>query len=366
MFQFTETTVVNTMTDSSGLPKYAASTDKSTFIARRVGNFKVANIVNGIVYKNPYSQGILEVATVTIPTVTAGLVVRLYIDVRLEKQTESDYASTHLYFGKPIVVEVIATGTASTDAAALVAQLNNLKTEFGVQDVLASVPSNGTTITFTATTSNQRFYNIQVLAENTNVAYPNSMVQPQYTDVTGGTFSVTTHGSVGFGDDLYMVSSIMLPTMDNTRYFGVSSEERPIPGGNYSQYTFQYLINKDSDDGIVSGLKSLTTQVFYVSAANKDAFETVLTSLGLTLIPAKPGSGSLKLSATDNPFVVGTNSTVSALDAVGTVTYTSGTPAVVTINANTGVATAQAVGTATITATDSTNATGTITLTVVA
>lgn len=370
MFQFTETTVVNTMIDTSGLAKYAASTDKTTFIARRVGNFKVANIVNGIVYKNIYQAGQNEVATIVIPTATAGLVLRLFVDLRLSQQTESDYASTYLYFSKPITAEVISSGVSSTDAAALAAVLASYKTEYGVQDIVATV--NGSTITLTATTDNQRFFNVQVLLENTSVAYPNSLVQPEFTDITGSGFAITTHGLKGFGDDQYMMQAIMLPTYENARPFGTNMLERPIPGGNYTQYTFQYSIPKDYDNGIDAGYRSITTQVFYVSSTNISAFETILaTNLGLALVSPYPTTGSFILTAEPNPFAVGTTSQITAVGSLGIVTFSSATTATATINANTGIATAVAAGTTVITGTEyidgvATGASATITLTVVA
>lgn len=367
MYQFTETTVINSLTDSSGLAKFAASTDNSTLLARRIGNFKIANIdFAGTVYKAPYVAGVKEIAQVTVPVVTAGLVIRLAIDIRLSQQTESEYANAYLYFKKPIVVEVIATGTAATDAAALIAQINYIKTEFGWQFIVAS-SGGGAVIVLTAINNNQRFWSVQVLQEQTNVTYPNSMIDPQYTDVTGGTFSVTTHGNVGFGDDEYMIRSIMLPTYENTRYFGTNKEERPIIGGNYSQYTFGYTIEKSGDPGIVSGAKSKTTQVFYVLSTLVSTFEPILTGLGLSLVPILPGAGAFKLTG-HSPINAGDTMQLVPQGAIGTVTYTSSVAATATVNAA-GIVTGVAVNSSTptvITATDSTGATATFNVTVVA
>jgi len=361
MYQFTTTTVINSNLDSNGTTaKYAGSALGLNIT--RLPFYKKNNIVS--LYKRAYQAGAKEVAHVTVPTVTAGLVVRLYVDVRLSQQTESEYANTYLYFKKPIAVEVIATGTAATDAAALIAQLNYIKTEFGYQYVVAS-SGGGAVIVLTATNNNQRFYNAQILQEQDNVAYPNSLVDPQYTDVTGGTFAVTSAGVVGFGDDEYMIRSIMLPTLENTRYFGINKEERPIIGGNYSQYTLRYSLVKDGDDGIVGGRQSITTHVFYVLSSLVTGFETALTNAGITIEASIPGAGGFVLTAPNTNISVGDTVQLAPVGAIGAVTYVSATTATATV-ASTGLVTSVATGTTVVTATDSTGSTATITITVFA
>ena len=57
----------------------------------------------------------------------------------------------------------------------------------------------------------------------------------------------------------------MLPTYENTRHFGIIKDERPILGGNYSQYTLK-LVTKAGEEGVFMGDKSVTTHVFWVKA----------------------------------------------------------------------------------------------------
>ena len=65
----------------------------------------------------------------------------------------------------------------------------------------------------------------------------------------------------------------MVPTIENTRAFGINQEERPVLGGNYSQFTLRYDIPKDSDDGVWAGARSITTHVFYVKSNLASAFK---------------------------------------------------------------------------------------------
>lgn len=317
MYQFTTNTILNSSLDSSGIAKFAGA---ATYLdVKRVNKFLNSNILS--ITKRPYAAGVKEVAKVTIPTVTAGTVIRLTVDVRLSQQTNSEYANTYLYFKKPVTVEVLATGTAATDATALAAQINGLKDRFGVSYITAA-KVNTADVQVTATDNNQRIFSMLVEKEK---ASTNSLVQPEYENITAGTFSVTTAGKLGFGDDDWMIKSVWVPTLENTRYWAINKEEKPVIGGNYTQYTIRYSVEKDHDDGVSTSLgKSITTHVFWVKSDVVSAWETELDKLtnkpydiGLTV-----GDDTLANSAT-------TQATVT--NAIGAVTYsvTSGTSATV-------------------------------------
>lgn len=358
MFQFTTNTILNSSVDSNpAIAKFTGAAGSLT--VSRVGKFLTDKIVS--ITKRPYAAGVKEVAKVTIPTITSGLVARLTIDVRLSQQTNSEYANTYLYFKKPVTVEVIATGTAATDAAALVAQLNGLKDRFGFAYITAAVV-NTADVQVTATDNNQRIFSMVIEKEK---ASTNSIIQPEYENVSSTTFSVTTAGKLGFGDDDWMIKSVMVPTLENTRFFGINKEERPILGGNYSEYVLRYSVAKDHEDGIVGGGTSITTHVFWVKSDLVSAWETELdklTNKPYELVVTATG-GIVSLDTSDNAEVQ-----LLVSGAIGAVTYVSGTPANATVSAAGLVSTATTTGTGTtvITATDAVGNTGTITITVVA
>ena len=348
MYQFTTTTIINSNLDSNGITaKYSG--DANAFIVTRVNTFKRANIVSA--YKRAYSAGVKEVAKVTVPTIASGTVARLTVDVRLSQQTDSEYANTYLYFKKPVVIEIVASGTAATDATAFKNQLIALKDRFGFAYITAT--TNGADIILTATNNNQRFFSATIEKEK---ASTNSIILPEYENVTAGTFSVTTPGKIGFGDDEYMIKSLMIPTLENTRYFGINKEERPVLGGNYTEFVIRYSVDK-VDDGIVAGNKSITTHVFYVKSDLVAAFETELLKTVTTL-------NSLSVSAADTALVVGTDDTevLVVTGAIGSVTYATSDATVATVAA--GTVTAVGAGSATITVTDSAGNTASIDFTV--
>jgi len=364
MYQFTTTNVINSALDSNGsLAKFAGA--NGVLKVARVNAFKKANVVS--IYKKAYTAGVKEIAKVQIPTITAGLVARLTVDVRLAQQTNSEYANVSLDFKKPVTVEVIATGTAATDAAALVAQLNGLRDRFGYAYITAAVVTTDY-VQVTATDKNQRINSMLVEKEK---ASTNSIIQPEYENVTGSTFSVTTSGVTGFGDDDWMLRSIVVPTRENTRYYGLSKDERPVLGGNYSQYTLRYAIENQYDAGVFGGSNSITTHVFYVISGQVSAFETAISDAGLTLLTAPSAAGTFAVTISDSTLSIlsGDLAQLFPTNFKGVVTYAdtagSGT---VTISAS-GVVTPTVAGATTITATDTFTGgtqTATVSLTVVA
>ena len=359
MFNFSTTTIINSNLDSSGLAKYVGSA--TDFNVKRVNKFLKTGIAS--VYKRPYAAGVLEVAKVTIPVVTAGKVIRLTIDVRLSQQTDSEYANTYLYFKKPVVVEVLATGTAATDATALVNAIKGLKDRYGFAYVTAALV-NTADVQITALNNNQRFWAMTVESDK---ASTNSLIQPEYDDITAGTFSVTTKGSVGFGDDEYMIKSISFPTYENSRFFGTNKEERPIPGGNYTQYTIRYDIPKNVDYNIgISGMgdRSITNHVFYVLSTLVAGFETEL---------AKAFTGLVTIGGDQDLIIIGDQDVAASagatqylvVNASGTVNWTNSTLTGTTSANTTGILTVGSTkGTTTLTATDAAGKTATMVITV--
>lgn len=365
MYQFTTTTILNSQKDSNGTTdKYTGSA--SGLNVTRVNFFKKDNIVS--VYKRPYQAGVNEVAKITIAASTLGLVNRLVVDVRLSQQTDSEYANFSLAFKKPVVVEILSTGNTTNDATALKNAINGLKDRYGFSYITAT--SSGADLTLTATNNNQRFWSVIQEEEVALTLNSNSIIQPDYKVLAGGTLNglvanngvvLTTVGKVGFGDDEYMIKSIMFPTYENTRHFGTNKEERPIIGGNYTEYVLRYSIVKDGNDGIVSGGNSVTTHVFYVPAANVSTFETELGKVGLSTIFMQAN-----YTATDGILSTGADATdqITVTGAVGAVTYSTTDSTKIAVGATTGLVTTAgktATGAAVVTVTDALGNTDTVT-----
>ena len=365
MYQFTTTNVINTqyaldyngniLEDASNarVPKYSGSATE--FKVAKVGTFKASGIVS--VHKRPYAAGVLETATLTISApATSGDILRLTIDIKQSQNTQSEYVNYTLDFKKPIVVEIISSGNATTDAAAFVTQLKSLKDRFGYGYVTTSSSSN--VITLVAKENTQRFNLIEYSKITANA---NSLTMydavPIYTGV------ITVPGVMGFGDDAWMQRSIMLQTLENTRYFGISKDERPVLGGNYTEYVIRYSIPKDGNDGTWGAGTSVTTHVFYVISGQQAAFETALqtTFAGIITIGGDQDLeivGDQAISATTPGYIIINGTPGETINLTSSATDVATVPDSVTSSgtaATTFTITKVDAGNATITATGATS-----------
>lgn len=349
MYQFTTTTIINSNVDTSGKTKIVATAD--SFSVLRTGKYLTSKIVSA--YKRPYVAGVKEVAKVTVPStgLSAGDIIRLSIEIRLEGSVESDYASPFYYFNKLQNLEILYVDTAANAALKLKSELLGLKDKYGSSYL--DVTTNGAELIVTAKNVNQRFKTLTLYKGYDTST--NTMIQPTYTSIA--TVVVTTAGKVGFGDYKYMISNISIQTLDKGRLFSTLTDEKPELSGQYTQYTLKYKIEKDTEIGISSGMNSVTEHVFYVNSGQVSAFETALGTAGISF--------KLVLAAGDASLANDATTQLSATGAIGSVTYavTSGTSATVT---SAGVVTASAAtdGDTVITGTDAVGNTATITITV--
>lgn len=347
MFQYTTTNVINSqyaldyegnrLVNSSGSDIYKYVGTTAGLNVNKVGNFKIANIVS--IHKRPYTVGIKEIAKVQIPQIASGLTARLEVILKLSQSAQSEYVNYSLDFLKPIVVEIVATNNAANDAASLVTQLNALKDRFGVKYFKAEVITTDY-IQITCTWSEQR---VKSMIISKSAASYNSTIQPEYTDVSSTTFSVTTNGKNGFGDDDWIARRIMLQTFENTRFFGITKDERLVSGGNYSEYALRYSVSKDGVDGISSGTTSVTTHIFYVKSDLVPSFEAAIYTTTKPIISLSSDQiFTLGLTYDNSPTVtVNITGIVPFIASSTEITAVSGTLATatigtITVNAPTG------------------------------
>jgi len=103
-----------------------------------------------------------------------------------------------------------------------------------------------------------------------------------------GTVTVD-NGNEAFGDFAHIVKDLRLPTDANRRWQGIAegdvfggepNDDKPMPNGQYTQYTIQYtsergVLQQTALGGVAT---SRTVHVFYVESAATSAFETALTT----------------------------------------------------------------------------------------
>ena len=277
MFLYTTETVINfpvakdvhgnPLLDSKGteVPKYVGTADAFKVVG--TGTFPKDTIK--AVYKRAYSEGEKAVATLTVPALSIGDILRITVYVQLEEAVQSDYVNFSYDFKQPITVEITGTGNATTNATNLAKTLNKIKTEYGRSLFVTS--SSDEVLMFTARDFNQRFKSI--VLESVNPV--NNPVSPIIKVEAEG--EVYAKGKIGFGDDSWMFRAVELPTYENVRHYRTRLHEKPILGAKYTQFT----LKQETDAGEGMGIwqannKAVVNHVFWVRADLVSAFEDAL------------------------------------------------------------------------------------------
>lgn len=299
MFNFTTETIINSATQYAGV---AADSDaglpagKTALWVKHVNKFIVANPTNGIVgpttedgtsgvttyssviYKRAASAASQSVLTVTIPTTVVGTIYRLGITITANGYPVGMFARDRVLYGKPFYIEVTATSTtASVSATAL---KNAWNTVFASYENFPVATTSGANLILTTTVPYLDFKS----ATLQSITFTTAGVENYPVDETLTVVS-NTSGNPAFGDYTWLLRNSRLPTIDNYRPFGLNQEELPVVGASYNQYTFQYKTDRGTMGQSVVGQTgdSLTTHVLWVRSDLVTAFESALSTAGVTV-----------------------------------------------------------------------------------
>ena len=312
MLDFTTETILNDLSKvkvvlgALSAPASAVSWDpgieagKKAFQVERVNKFIVGGTSDSIkgskVYRRSATATVLASSQVTIPTVVVGTLYKVGLYIHTNNYADGQYARDRTTYGKPFFIELVATATSSTTAAAAIAAAWN-KT-YITYDNFVNATSSGANLVFTA-------------VGNPFISFKNitlesiDLISGTPTDLAP-TVTVLAAGLESFGDFTYLIKNHRLPTLDNNRPFGENQEELPVMGATYNQYTLEYVTDRGSmDASVVGGLStSKTTHVFYVNntaarvsrhlsgistVTGSYNFEEMLKSAGLTVIDITAG-----------------------------------------------------------------------------
>lgn len=278
MFQYTNTIVLNSLTDeASGLEKVQAL--EGLLKVLRVNDFKKGNIV--AVYKQEAVQAVNgSVTFATLPNEEGLFRINLY--VRLSGSQNSYYSNDMVFKGRPFVYEFKGNTTA-TDLVAIIKNINQL---YG--DKFLKVEVSGSGVKFTGDN-----YALFTIAKIEKFVQDNSV----FPSINGGTWEEVSKGTItkcvnGFGTYDQILKDLRLPTMEARRWEAVNKEELPIPGTLYNQYTIDYCVDRGilGTDAVGDVVKSLTHHVFFVPQALATTFEGKLTTAGITDLLDKNGN----------------------------------------------------------------------------
>lgn len=287
MYQFTTETIINSALDSNGvLAKYSYDDANNIFKVSRVGNFKASEVLS--CYKNAYVAPVKEKIVKTVTTTpTSTKVYRLAIRLKRQDSFVSDYANDLSYNALQKYYEVTGVSTAAGLVTAFVAAINK---EARLKDNIYITPTDGGSAALTLELVDE--YTHFVSCEIQEVSTPTLTGYDTFTTLEDLLATGTlTKGVEGFGTVKQIMKNLRIPTIATTNWTAINQEERPVAGGQYTQYSLKIKTNRGSMGMNVVGqeVSSVTDHVFYVLSTLVSGFETALTEAGIQIVNALTG-----------------------------------------------------------------------------
>lgn len=237
------------------------------------------------VYKVSPSDPVNEVLTFDLSTLTladlVGSVLRLDLSIELQGADIAEYSRWAIIKGQPLYAEYwVGTLPASTAAlaTALAAEWDKVLAKDGRK--LVTVTASGTNVVVTATNEYQRLSGEVVQIQHGTSTDPLIMV----------TGAVTTAGAQGVGTAWFITKNLRIPTLENTRFGAPNSDERPIEGSRYIQYTFvlEGEANFHGQSAVGQKVVSRTRHIIYLLESLETPFEALIDDIIDGGVPIDP------------------------------------------------------------------------------
>lgn len=252
MLNFTTTTVINSLEDSSGKDLIFKNDVTGDILIKRVGPFKKENVTN-VAYAAPVTAA-NDVVTVS-GVVNQDNEKKIELYVRSTGNADPLFANAMLHKGAPVFLEI----PAKTDAAALKA----LVTKY-FADLKVDVEVSGSNLVITCTNPYQRITKAMISTGDGKGNF------------SGATNLTVTPGNEGFGDYDHLIKDLRLPTSANLRWKRTMEDEMPVVGATYHQYIVTYTVDRGvmGLGAVGSKATSVTTHVFWVNNAVNSVFQS--------------------------------------------------------------------------------------------
>ena len=266
MFNYTKEVIIN---DPSVIVKGSASNGigEGVVAIKRGGNYVISNIEGNKIYKTDGSEGTKAKVAITPAALESADVARLTIYLSTPGTEFVEFGSPNWQeFGKPYIVETTAT-TKDGLAAAIKLALNEDNAHF-------SVTTDDSTVILEAAETWMDFAEVNYDL----VTFADCSDCPKETVVSKTATNVgeITHGKSEFGTAKWIVENLRFPSHPNLRYTPLYSDEAPIAGTVYTEYSFEYRVKRSVPGGLSAVgqvADSIVRIVFYVAPAAKTAFE---------------------------------------------------------------------------------------------
>lgn len=308
MFQFTTTTVLNSLKDFT-TGKDLITNDGEVLRIKRLNPFVIEDIKDQIVYKTEAIEADVDYADLSdvLAELEQDKTYRLKMYIRSVGNADPFYANTLVFKGKPLYVEFVAGASAADTVNAIV---TNAKKYMGIvcdTDILSFVAdSDMTPLTFDREACKYTDETLVIAAVNEYQRFTEVSIEewkdcgeiPGHAQCDGFVKSVSLSDAIevhmgheGFGTYMHLMKDYRLPTGANLRWQRTMQDEMPAVGSTYNQYTLYYCRKRGVMGlGAVGMLaKSLTCHVFWVNSDIVEDFEALLE--GLTLEQTGSNSG---------------------------------------------------------------------------
>ena len=231
---------------------------------KRGGNYKISNI-NGKIFKTAGHAGTKAKVAILPATLGTSDVARLTIYLSTPGTEFVEFGSPNWQeFGKPYIIETKAT-TAAELASAIKLALNEDNAHFSVKvnDTKVELEAAETWMDFAEVN-----YDLVTFADCSDCA--KETIENKSANVT------VTHGKPEFGTAKWIVENLRFPSHPNLRYAPLYADEAPIAGTTYTEYSFEYKVERSVPGGLSAVgqvADSIVRIVFYVAPAAQSAFE---------------------------------------------------------------------------------------------
>jgi len=301
MFQYTHELVLNSL--NTAISKKNA--DDSVTIERG-GEYKPEFVQGGIIWKTAPVAGALDKWTLDVSALglTAGknyafnLFVKLVDPHAFYQYGYPNYNS----FGKQVLVDIKSV-SAAADAQALVDSILPSAMENDLEFLKATV--SGTNVVFEVGHYGLRLDSMAFAKYDPTTCdscIGEYMAPTAILDrgVINSGLAAITHTTVGkdpFATGEWLIENLRFPSYPNIRWAAVGEDNRPIPGAQYTMYSFSYESPRPGLGGL-SGvgqkMEGVSRHVYYVHSSAVSAFETLLANLGTVTATTASGAPNAK------------------------------------------------------------------------
>lgn len=281
MWQYTTETIINSNKGKLTGDKRII-VDGGKLLIEGVGAFDLNKIEK--VWKRAYQPAKKAAGKLNIKTVTPGEVYRLQVWVSEEGTIRPELQNALMMKSLPFQFEVVAGKDATELASALEKAVNKMFIKKGADKLFtvkvdpSTSASGAKTLNIEATDCYVRFDNVKLdqIADSANLTGYQDYV------AADAVWTLQERGTEGNGTVARLVKNMRIPTKTSLDPFGADQGGKPVPGGEYAQYMFEYVTDRSHVGHQVFGSvgdQSLTTHILFLN--EKDAtlvseFETLL------------------------------------------------------------------------------------------